>query len=65
VGCRRRTGTRGRRTDGSIKTREETQQKAGEASVSDVGTGTGAAHRVRIEYERDLLRAIRKKLSGT
>ncbi len=49
----------------SIANREEIQKEEGETSVSEEGTGRGAAHRVRIEYERDLLGAIQKKLSGS
>jgi hypothetical protein len=48
----------------SIENREEAQQRLGEDSLSELGTPTGAAHRQRIEYERALLRAMKKGLGG-
>ena len=49
----------------SIAARQAEQNQLGETSVGPEGQQTGAQHRERIEQEIDLLRAIRKKLSGT
>jgi hypothetical protein len=49
----------------SIAGRQAEQQRLGEDSVGPNGQRTGAQHRVRIQNEEALLRAIRKKLSGT
>jgi len=48
----------------SIANREDAQSRFGEESLSDLGTPTGATHRQRIEYERALLRAMKKGLGG-
>ena len=49
----------------SIAARQAEQQALGEDTVGAQGQQVGAAHRVRIEQEVDLLRAVRKKLSGS
>jgi hypothetical protein len=49
----------------SIAARKAEQLRLGETSVGPAGQRTGAAHRVRIDDEESLLKAILKKLSGT
>jgi RHS repeat-associated protein len=51
--------------EASIAARQAEQRMLGETSVSETGSPTGAAHRVRIDQELDLLRAIRKRLGGS
>jgi hypothetical protein len=51
--------------EGSIAARQAEQRALGETSVGRQGQRVGAAHRVRIDNEVELLRAIRKKLSGS
>lgn len=46
----------------SIAVRQAEQARLGETSVGAQGQPTGAVHRVRIEQELDLLRAIERKL---
>jgi hypothetical protein len=48
-----------------IPTRQAEQLNLGETNVTGAGSPTGAQHRVRIDDELDLLRMIRKILSGT
>jgi hypothetical protein len=54
-----------RELQGSIATRQAEQRVKGETSVGAQGQPRGAPHRVRIDDELELLRAIRKKLSGS
>jgi hypothetical protein len=49
----------------SIAARQAEQRALGETTIGAQGQQVGAAHRVRIEQEIDLLRAIEKKLSGS
>ena len=49
----------------SIAARQAEQARLGETNVSATGVPTGAQHRVRIADGPALLRAIRKKLSGS
>ncbi len=54
-----------RELEGSITARQAEQAALGETSVSPTGQPRGAPHRVRLDEEIELLRAIRKKLSGS
>jgi hypothetical protein len=49
----------------SLAARNREQLVMGETSVGDQGQRVGAAHRDRIRNEEALLRAVRKKLSGS
>ena len=49
----------------SVQARQAEQIRLGETSVGAQGQQVGKAHRIRIEEELELLRAIRKKLGGS
>jgi hypothetical protein len=54
-----------RELEASIAARQAEQAALGETSVSPTGLPRGAQHRVRLDEEIELLRAIRQKLSGS
>ncbi|MEV7627016.1 DUF4157 domain-containing protein [Actinoplanes sp. NPDC089786] len=49
----------------SVQARQAEQVRLGETTIGAEGQQVGKAHRIRIEEELELLRAIRKKLGGS